>query len=85
MGKGIVASNLAQIGEILQDGQSAVLTEPGNVKEIIEGVLQLAESPELRQKLGQQAYADVVKEYTWDKNAARVIEAYECIKTANQY
>ncbi len=80
VGKGIVASNLGQIGEILKDGQNAILTEPGNAPEIVKGVLELANSVELREKLGRQARQEVIKEYTWDRNAARVIEAYECFK-----
>jgi glycosyltransferase involved in cell wall biosynthesis len=82
MGKGIVASNLGQIGEILGNNQTAILTKPGSVEDIVEGILELASSPELREELGRQAHQEVTKAYTWDQNAARVVEAYERFKSS---
>jgi glycosyltransferase involved in cell wall biosynthesis len=77
MGKGIVASALGQIDDILHNGKNAITTEPGNKDELIAGIVKLAENPTLRAALGQQAYQDVLSEYTWDRNAQRVVEAYQ--------
>src|SRR5205807_7132606 len=55
MGKGIVASRLGQIGEVLADEETALLTEPGNAKELADAILRLSESPELRERLGAAA------------------------------
>ncbi len=74
MGKGIVASNLGQIGEILTAG-SAVLVKPGNVDELTQGIIKLVTDDDLRQQLGQQARERAVANYTWQQNAARLIEA----------
>src|SRR5204863_4239865 len=38
MGKGIVASRLAQIGDVLIDGETALLVEPGNEAQLSHAV-----------------------------------------------
>ena len=77
MGKGIVASDLGQISEVLKDNVNAVLVEPGNKNELIEGILKLAANKTLREKLGKKAREDVIANYTWQKNVERVIRACE--------
>ena len=79
MGKGIVASNLDQIGEVLKHNHSAILVEPGNVSQLVEGILKLAENKELREQLGRNAREEVVANYTWEKNVERVMKAWERI------
>ena len=75
MGKGIVASNLGQIGEVLKNEENALLVTPGDVPELIEGILKLVEDKELRDRLGRQARKDVIANYTWEKNAEQVMKA----------
>ena len=77
MGKGIVASNLGQIGEVLKNEENALLVTPGDVPELIEGILKLVEDKELRDRLGRQARKEVVANYTWEKNAEQVMKAVE--------
>ena len=77
MGKGIVASNLDQIGEVLKHNHNAILVEPGNVDQLVEGIFKLVEDKDLRERLGKQAREDVIRNYTWEKNAERVMKAVE--------
>jgi len=76
MGKGIVASRLGQIGDVLVDEETALLVEPGNVSELTEAILRLANSHELRTKLGTAARGAAVERHTWKQNAQRVIDQY---------
>ncbi len=76
MGKGIVASRLGQIGEVLSDQETALLVEPGNVNELAEAMVRLAESRELRERLGRNCRDVAVQRHTWTRNAERVLEAY---------
>jgi len=76
MGKGIVASRLGQIGEVLVDKETALLVEPGNVSELTEAILRLANSAEVRERLGAAARAAAVERHTWKQNAQRVIDQY---------
>jgi glycosyltransferase involved in cell wall biosynthesis len=77
MGKAIVASRLGQIGEVLSDEDTALLVEPGNVNELASALVRVAESGELRNRLGPNARAAAVQHHTWTHNARRVLEAYE--------
>ena len=76
MGKGIVASRLGQIGEVLKDGETALLVEPGNARELSEAILRLASSSTLREQLGRAARREAKAHHTWGHNALRVLDAY---------
>jgi glycosyltransferase involved in cell wall biosynthesis len=79
MGKGIVASRLGQIGDVLADEETALLVEPGNVSELTEAILRLANSTELCARLGAAARRAAVERHTWKQNAQRVIDAYRAL------
>jgi glycosyltransferase involved in cell wall biosynthesis len=76
MGKGIIASRLGQIGEVLIDEQTALLSEPGNKQELAKAILRLISSRELRERLGAAARDAAIAEHTWKHNAQRVLDAY---------
>ena len=76
MGKGIVASRLGQIGDVLTHEETALLVEPGDAGALKEAIVRLVESPELREHLGKEAREIAVRSYTWKHNAQRVLDAY---------
>jgi glycosyltransferase involved in cell wall biosynthesis len=84
MGKAIVASRLGQIGQVLTDQETALLVEPGNVRELVAAIEKLVESDELRTRLGAKARKVAVENYTWKHNAQRVLQAYESLLTGLQ-
>lgn len=73
MEKAIAASRLGQIGDVIEDGVSGLLLEPGSVDEIVAAIVRLAGDPELRARLGRAARARVLERYTWKASAARSI------------
>jgi len=77
MGKGIVASDLDQIGEVLEHKETAWLVKPGEVDDLVNGIIELIQNENLRKELGRNACEKVVKNYTWEQNAKRVIDAYD--------
>jgi glycosyltransferase involved in cell wall biosynthesis len=79
MGKGIVASRLGQIGDVLTDEETALLVEPANVRELSEAILRLTNSRELRERLGAAARRTAIERHTWKQNAQRVIDAYRAL------
>jgi glycosyltransferase involved in cell wall biosynthesis len=74
MGKGIVASNLNQIGEVLKHDQTAWLVKPGDVEALIEGMKVLIDDTEKRKRLGRAARNEVVAKYTWKEHTRKIIE-----------
>jgi glycosyltransferase involved in cell wall biosynthesis len=76
MGKGIVASRLGQIGDVLSDQETALLTEPGDARQLADAILRLSDSPELRERLGAAAREAAIERHTWKRNAGRVLDSY---------
>lgn len=75
MEKGIVASRLGQIGEVLENNQTALLVEPENVNDLTQAILKLAANSDLRKKLGQNARQKVINNYTWEKYVKTILDA----------
>lgn len=91
MGKGIVASDLEQIGEVLRGGINAgnlestedpgqapaVLTTPGSVDDLVKGIKFLAERPLYCAKIGQNARSVVLSRYTWKHHVQAILKQLE--------
>lgn len=73
MGKGIVASDLDQIGEVLSHGKTAWLVRPGAPEDLAAGILTLARDPDLRRALGEAARDEVVAKHTWKAHVERLL------------
>jgi len=80
VGKGIIASRLGQIGEVLADDETALLVEPGNVEQLATAIVKMVQSPELRTRLGVTAREVAMQKHTWTRNAERVLKAYDELK-----
>ena len=73
MGKGIVASDLDQIGEILKHGHSAWMVKPGDVRSLTGGLKVMVDDEETRKRLGKAARSEVMARYTWQCHTARIM------------
>lgn len=76
MSKPIVASALGQIADVISDDHNGCLLEPGNIEMLTGAILKLATDEKLRDRLGSQARIDAIANYTWTRNAGRVVEAF---------
>ena len=74
MGKAIVASDLDQMGRILHDNKTALLSIPGNVESLSNAIVRLAVDSDLRSMLGANAREEVVKKYTWDRHVQIILD-----------
>lgn len=90
MGKAIVASDLDQIGEVLQrslrvgelpdvaptagEERLAVLAKPACVDELIAGIRLFVEQPAWRARLGANARAEVLRKYLWKHHVQAILE-----------
>ena len=77
MARGIVASNLDQIGEVLRHGETAWLVPPADVEALADGLDRLVRDAVLREALGAAARRDVVAQHTWRAHVARTLTALE--------
>jgi glycosyltransferase involved in cell wall biosynthesis len=94
MAKGIVASDLEQLGQVLRSSlrisdlpsagepkgeKLAVLVGPDDEKELIEGIRFLVEHPEWRHYLGENARREVLARYTWDHHVNAILEGLHTV------
>ena len=77
MGKAIVASRIGQIAEVLTQDVDALLVPPGDAGALAEAIVQLADDPERRRRLGTNARKKAVGNHTWQRNVMNVLEAQE--------
>lgn len=97
MGLPIVASELDQIGDVLQPSVRvsdlsaatepadavALLVTPGSEPELAQGIRHLVERPEWRTALGASARALAVARYTWDAHVAAILDRLDEIVGAS--
>jgi glycosyltransferase involved in cell wall biosynthesis len=74
MGKPVIAGRIGQVEEVIVDGETGVLYEPGNIAQLTAGLAKLTGDAQFSHHLGKNARAWVEKERTWDNNARQVVE-----------
>jgi glycosyltransferase involved in cell wall biosynthesis len=93
MQKGIVASKLDQIGEVLSPGldaselpasspgskspELAVLYEPGNLEGLMQGIRFLVERKDWRSHVGSNARQRALDKYTWQHHVQAILDGLE--------
>lgn len=75
LGKPIVASDLEQIGEVIDHERTGLLCPPGDAEAAARAVLRLLDDEPLRARLGEAALADARERYSWDAHVRRILEA----------
>jgi glycosyltransferase involved in cell wall biosynthesis len=77
MGKGVVASQIGQIADVLEHERTAWLVPPRDADALAEGIAALIDEPDLRERLGRAARDEVVLKYTWKQHTQRIIDALQ--------
>jgi glycosyltransferase involved in cell wall biosynthesis len=72
-GKAIVASDLDQIADVLDD--AAVLVRPGDEHDLLRGIDTLVADAARREELGRHARRRVLERYTWGHQARAILAA----------
>lgn len=75
-GKAIVASDLGQIADAIQDGQSGLLVQAGSSAALAGAITRLIEDQSLRFCLGEQARRTAVENYSWEQYMNRLTGLY---------
>jgi glycosyltransferase involved in cell wall biosynthesis len=75
-GTPVVCSRLGGLVEVVVDGVTGFLVEPGNVEELRGRLSQLLDDPPLAERLGRNARELVLERFTWRACAERCLAAY---------
>lgn len=74
MSKPIIASDLEQLGEILQHEETALLTEPGNVEQLTASLYTLYTDKELRDSIAIAARKEAIEKHTWEMHTKKTLD-----------
>jgi colanic acid/amylovoran biosynthesis glycosyltransferase len=72
----VISSRISGIPELVEDGISGILTEPGNAAAIAEALEHLAANPTIRHSLGQCGRERVVEAFDLHDNAAKLARLF---------
>lgn len=75
-GKAIVATRCGQIPEVIQEGITGLLVEPGDVSGFAQAVCRVIADPIFRRKLGINARRQAETRHSWTHLAERLEEVY---------
>ena len=75
-GKAIVCSKIGGLPEIVADGVTGLLVEPGNADDLADKIRYLWERPELCKKMGEAGREKALKEYSQGKYYKRLLSVY---------
>ena len=74
MEKGIIASDLDQIGEVLEHDHTAWMVKPGDAESLMFGLKAMIDDPDKSKRLGEAARREVIAKYTWREHTRKIIE-----------
>jgi glycosyltransferase involved in cell wall biosynthesis len=75
-GTPVVASRVGGLPEVVRDGETGFLVQPGNVDELRDRIATLLENRKLADRMGRAAREAVLDRFTWDACARRCLESY---------
>ena len=71
----MVASDLDQVGEVLEHDKTALLVPPGDVDALAASLIALIEAPEKGKQLARAARERCVAEHSWRRHTERILDA----------
>ncbi|MEW6108622.1 MAG: glycosyltransferase family 4 protein [Nitrospirota bacterium] len=79
----VIASKIGGVVDVVEDGKSGILFEPGDVSGLASAMIILLKDKELRQKLGAEARKRAVEDFSIDRVADEYIKLYQKLLTEN--
>lgn len=83
-GKPVIASRIGGIPEIVDDGVTGLLFEPGNADDLADKIRYLWDRPELCRQMGTAGREKVLREYSEDRYYERLMAIYEDAMASRQ-
>ncbi len=84
-GKPVVATAVGGTPDVVDDGTTGVLVEPGNPSALAEGIQRLTENPDLRHRLGRAGRAKAEKFFGVDRMGREYRELYRRLLDAKRH
>lgn len=81
-GTPVVASRVGGIPEIVEDGQTGYLVEPGDSDQLRQRIAELLEPSSRWREMSSRAVETIRERFTWDHVAERCLNAYEATRAS---
>jgi glycosyltransferase involved in cell wall biosynthesis len=78
-GKPVVTTRVGMLPQAVEDGYNGFVVRPRDVRQLTEKIRYLIEHPEERARMAANARKKAEEEFSWDKVAQRMIEAYDLL------
>jgi glycosyltransferase involved in cell wall biosynthesis len=76
-GKPVIASRLGAMGEIVENGRTGLLFDPGDAKDLAAKMRWMTENEDARADMGRNARAEFEEKYTSERNFEMLMGIYE--------
>ncbi len=78
-----VASRVGGMAEIVEDGKTGILVEPGNTNAMAQAMLRLLKDEDLRESMGKAGRERAMKLFSWECVTENLLEKYKNIFRSN--
>lgn len=73
----VIASRLGAVTEIMKDGKTGLLFNPGDAQDLATKIIWALNHPEELMKMGQTARSEYLEKYTAERNYQQLMEIYQ--------
>lgn len=80
----MIATRVGGIPDVVEDGVTGILTEPGDSEALASAVVDLADNERKRQSLGRAGHTRWAERFTLDRCVEKTLEAYRWIQTRGE-
>ena len=80
----VIATRVGGMKEIVEQGETGILVEPGDASVLAEGILRLLLDEDLRKLMGKAARKRAVELFSWEKIAENLLCQYKNICECNE-
>lgn len=77
--KPVVAFHTGAVPEIVTQGETGILAEPGNASDLANALLRLANDAQLRHDMGTRGYMRALSNFTLDRMVERTVACYSSV------
>jgi glycosyltransferase involved in cell wall biosynthesis len=78
-GKPVVSTNCSAIPELIEHGEGGYLCEVNSVEQMVSAIRNLAQSGELRRKMGEHNREVVLRRFTMEQMASQYFALYRSL------
>lgn len=77
--KPCIATRVGAVSEIMEEGQTGLMVDYGNKKQLVLAILDLLNNDDMRRSMGEKGRQRVIENFTWEKIGEDYSRVYESV------